>query len=114
VLLRSELLKKGQILQNFAYATPGRNRVIGSPGHNATINYLVEQLTALDYYDVSVQPFTVPTATANLTINGRPYEVSPMSFTPGGSSSASVVVVANLGCDAVSTKFTINTFLTFP
>lgn len=101
LLLRSELLKKGQILQDFAYATPAQNRVIGSPGHNATVHYLVDQLTALNYYDVSMQPFTVPSATANLVINGKVYEVSPMTFTPGGNFSASLVAVANFGCDTV-------------
>jgi carboxypeptidase Q len=102
VLLRSELLKKGQILQDFAYSHEGRNRVIGSPGHNSTVNYLVEQLTALNYYDVEVQPFTVPSASATLSVNGQTYEVAPMTFTSAGSPEGPLVVVANLGCDAVS------------
>lgn len=33
-------------------------RVIGSAGHNRTIEYLVEELRALDYYDVTTQSFT--------------------------------------------------------
>lgn len=32
VLLRSELLKRGEALQSIAYATPGRNRAIFTPG----------------------------------------------------------------------------------
>jgi carboxypeptidase Q len=89
-------------LQDFAYAHEGRNRVIGSPGHNSTVDYLVEQLTALNYYDVEVQPFTVPSASASLGINGQTYEVAPMTFTSAGSPNAPFIVVANLGCDAVS------------
>lgn len=102
VLLRSELLKKGQILQDFAYATEGRNRYIGTPGHNATVNYLVDTLDALDYYDIEVQPFTVPSASGTLSVSEVSYEVAPMTFTPEGTVSAPVILVSNLGCDAVS------------
>lgn len=101
-LLRSELLKKGEILQNFAYATDGRNRYIGTPGHNATVNYLVDTLSALDYYDVEVQPFTVPSASGALSVAGVSYEVAPMTFTAEGTVSGPVVLVSNLGCDPVS------------
>ena len=53
VLLRSNLLGKSKTLEGFAYATPERNRVFGGPGHNATVNYLYDQIAALgNYYDV--------------------------------------------------------------
>jgi carboxypeptidase Q len=102
VLLRSELLKKGQLFQDFAYATEGRNRVIGSPGHNATVNYLINTISALNYYDIEVQPFTVPSASADLSVNSVVYEVAPMTFTAEGTPQGPVVVVSNLGCDAVN------------
>lgn len=99
-MLRSELLKKGRILQDFAYSTPGRNRYIGTPGHNLTVNYLADTLTATGYYDVAIQPFYVPDATASLTKDSTPYAVAQMSFTPEGSPTGVLVPVANLGCDA--------------
>jgi len=36
------LLAKAQHLEDIAYATPGRNRGMGSLGHNETVAYLVE------------------------------------------------------------------------
>ncbi|PMD51227.1 putative leucine aminopeptidase 2 [Hyaloscypha bicolor E] len=100
LLLRSELLKKGQTLQDFAYATVGRNRYIGTPGHNATVNYLVDTLTATGYYDIEVQPFTVPSASADLSVDGVTYEAAPMTFTAAGTPSGPLIPVANIGCDA--------------
>ncbi len=100
--MRSELLKKGQILQGFAYATEGRNRYIGTLGHNATVNYLVDTLSGLDYYDIDVQPFTVPSASGTLNSNGANYEVAPMTFTPEGAVSGPILLISNLGCDIVS------------
>jgi len=107
LLLRSELLKKGQTLQDFAYATEGRNRYIGTPGHNATVNYLVDTLTATGYYDIEVQPFTVPSASANLSVDGVTYEAAPMTFTAAGTPSGPLIPVANIGCDAVSLQCTL-------
>lgn len=96
------LVAKGQVFQDIAYATEGRNRVIGSPGHEATVQYLVDTLTALDYYDVSLQPFTVETSSADLSINNVTFESSPLTYTPAGTPVAPLVPVSNLGCEAVS------------
>lgn len=101
----SALVANGQKLQDFAYATPGRNRYIGTAGHNSTVNYLVDTLAATKFYDNTVQPFQVSNATANLSINGVVYEVAPMTFTSAGDLLASLELVANLGCDAVSSIF---------
>ncbi|KAH9209276.1 putative leucine aminopeptidase 2 [Leptodontidium sp. 2 PMI_412] len=100
VLLRSELLAKGRTLQGFAYATAERNRYIGSPGHNATVNWLVDTLTATGYYDVSVQPFDVESSGATGTANGAPLAVQAMTGTPAGTPSGELVKVANIGCNA--------------
>ena len=102
ILYRSELLKKGQLFQDFAYSHEGRNRYIGSPGHNLTVNYLYDTLVATGYYDVSIQPFTVDSIAGNLTVNGVAIASAPMSFSPEGIPSAGLVPVANVGCDAVS------------
>ena len=107
VLLRSELLKKGNILQDFAYSHPGRNRYIGSPGHNATVNYLVDTLTKTGYYDVAVQPFTVPSASSNLTVGGTSYDSIPMTFTAEGSPKGTLVAISNFGCDAADYPATV-------
>jgi carboxypeptidase Q len=102
VLLRSELLKKGQRFQDFAYSHAGRNRVIGSPGLNLTINYVADTLKATGYYDVSFQEFKVPTASSDLSVNGAAVVNVPMTFTAEGNPSGTLVNVANFGCDAVS------------
>lgn len=106
MLLRSELLKKGQTLQDFAYATEGRNRYIGSQGHNSTVNWLIDTLSATGYYDIEKQSFTVPDASASLSVNNVTYEAAPMTFTAAGAPTGSLVAVANIGCDAVSLRLT--------
>jgi carboxypeptidase Q len=66
------------------------------------VNYLVDTLSALDYYDVEVQPFTVPSASGALSVEGVSYEVAPMTFTAEGTVSGLVALVPDLGCDPVS------------
>ncbi len=108
--MRSELLKRAQTLQDFAYAIEDHNRYIGSPSHNATVNCLVETIAPTRYYDIKVQPFTVPSASADLSVNGVNYTVSPMTFTATGTPSGSLVAIANLGCDAVGQQCISLTF----
>jgi carboxypeptidase Q len=103
VLLRSELLKKGQILQDFAYSWSGRNRLIGTPGHNKTVNYLYDTLAATGYYDVAFQKFLISTPiNETFTVAGTSYETVAMAFSEAGEVTAPIAQVANLGCDAVS------------
>ncbi|RDW77320.1 peptide hydrolase-5 [Coleophoma cylindrospora] len=99
VLLRSELLAKSQKLEQIAYTTPGRNRVVGSPGHAETLKYISETVVALDYYEVTTQSFTVPMGNSTLLVGGTAYESRLMTFTPGGHPVAPLVAAANLGCD---------------
>jgi len=102
VLLRSELLKKGQAFQDFAYSWSGRNRLIGTPGHNKTVNYLYDTLLATGYYDVSYQPFEIKTpVNETAVVAGKSIEVVAMAFSEGGKVTAPFGVVANFGCDAV-------------
>jgi carboxypeptidase Q len=97
-----ELMKGAQKLQDLAYATPERNRLIGGKGHNDTIAYIKKELEALDgYYKVELQPFTTLTqisGSANLTINNQTYSPGLMEYSPSGEVTASLVVVSNLGC----------------
>jgi hypothetical protein len=94
---------KAQDLEDIAYATPDRNRVIGSEGHNNTVAYLVESIEALgDYWTVYRQPFTAlySHVDGELTVDGATTEPSIFEYSPGGSFTAELVRVDNLGCEA--------------
>ena len=97
------------ILQDFAYATTDRNRMIGSGGHNATIKWIKETLEQFpDYYTVDLQPFPVNKGvSANLTINDASIEVYAVGFSPNGHASGPLAAVSNLGCEKVSYMFCI-------
>lgn len=104
VLLRSNLLAKSRILEGFAYATPERNRVFGGPGHNATINYLYDQIAALgDYYDVKLQPFVelYTAGNASLKVGGVDQKAGLFTYSPSGKFIQPLILVANNGCVAV-------------
>ncbi|KAL2070124.1 hypothetical protein VTL71DRAFT_14804 [Oculimacula yallundae] len=101
LMLRSELLAKAKKLEGFAYATTERNRLIGTPGHNATITWIHDTIAAFpDYYTVSLQPFDLALGiSANLTVNAAPLEVFAVGLSPGGSVGGSLVHIPNLGCE---------------
>ncbi|KAL8913926.1 MAG: hypothetical protein Q9171_001311 [Xanthocarpia ochracea] len=110
VLLRSNLLAKSKTLEGFAYATPERNRVFGSPGHNATVNYLYDQIVALgDYYDVELQPFVelYTDGTATLKVNGVDQEAGLFTYSPSGKFTQPLVSVSNFGCGAADYPSTL-------
>ncbi|KAL9614334.1 MAG: hypothetical protein Q9167_001137 [Letrouitia subvulpina] len=102
-VLRSNLRAKSKVLEGFAYSTPERNRVFGGPGHNATVNYLYDQITALgDYYDVAFQPFVELYTAGNATLvaNGEDQAAEIFTYSPSGKFTEPLVPVANLGCNA--------------
>ncbi|KAH7073663.1 hypothetical protein BKA63DRAFT_472031 [Paraphoma chrysanthemicola] len=102
------LLAGAQQLEDFAYASEERNRLIGSPGHNDTIYWIKDTLEALDgYYNVSLQEFfTVAQLNGTIntfTVDGEtPPEGSFLLFdySATGNVTAPLVVVNNLGCNA--------------
>ncbi|KAL8756956.1 MAG: hypothetical protein Q9184_004331 [Pyrenodesmia sp. 2 TL-2023] len=103
VLLRSNLLAKSQILEGFAYATPERNRVFGGPGHNATVNYLYDQVAALGgYYNIEFQPFVETYSAGNASVNvaGADQDAQLFTYSPSGKFTEPLVAVANFGCNA--------------
>ncbi|KAH6665511.1 putative leucine aminopeptidase 2 [Halenospora varia] len=102
ILYRSELLKKAKILEGFAYSTPQRNRLIGTPGHNSTINWIKGIIESFpDYYTVSLQPFDLALGvSANLTNNGVAMEAFAVGLAPGGHVTGPLTYVPNLGCAA--------------
>jgi Zn-dependent M28 family amino/carboxypeptidase len=96
-----DLLAGSQKLQDFADANGG-NRAFGSGGHNATVDWLYDTLDATGYYDVVKQPFVelFASAEAELTVGGEVIETQPMTYTPGGSGSGTLVYVEGFGCTA--------------
>ena len=99
------LLQGCEKLMGFAEASPGRNRQMGTKGHNLTTDWLVEELEKLgDYYTVDTQTFwynTMLNGTVSLNINGEVADAGLIDYSPAGDVSAVVAVVSNLGCDAV-------------
>lgn len=77
--------------------------MIGSPGHNKTVNWIHDTIAKYpDYYTIEYQPFDLSLATgANLTVDDALLEVFGVSLAPAGTAVGKIVAVANLGCDAV-------------
>lgn len=75
------------------------------------MTYLYNTLTALDYYDVTLQPWTSVVQTfgeASLAIDGETIdEATLLDYSASGNVTAPLVAVSNLGCDQVG-------FLLFP
>lgn len=93
---------KGQELEDIAYSTPLRNRVIGSPGHEATLDWIESYLEDLsDYYTYYRQPFKTLFAHSegNLTVFGNDIGTI-FEYSPAGSVEAEFVPVDDLGCEA--------------
>ncbi|KAK1750357.1 hypothetical protein QBC47DRAFT_331889 [Echria macrotheca] len=96
-----DLLAGSQKLQSIADANDN-TRVFGSRGHNQTVDYLFDTLSATGYYDVYKQPFTevYSDGDAKLVINGAEIPSQIMTYTPSVAADAPLVAVSNLGCEA--------------
>ncbi|KAF3037307.1 hypothetical protein E8E12_001684 [Didymella heteroderae] len=95
------LYAKAEHLQEIAYATEGKNRVIGSKGHEDTVAWIKETLEQFpDYYTVHLQgvPLLVGVS-ANLTANNKTIEAFPTTLAPEGDVSGPLVAIPNLGCE---------------
>lgn len=102
-ITRKALAAKGRELEAIAYSTPLRNRVMGSEGHNLTIDWITGYLDEMsDYYTYEVQPFIALFSNANgtLAINGEDVETEVFEYSPSGDVEAEIVAVDNLGCEA--------------
>ena len=78
---------------------------MGSAGINKTVDYLVRELEATGYYNVTRQPFesvVQQEGHGNLTVGGDAIQANALSYSPSGNASTSIVVVANQGCTGVS------------
>jgi Zn-dependent M28 family amino/carboxypeptidase len=96
-----DLLAGSQVLQDIADANGG-NRAFGGGGHNATVDYIYNTLTALNYYNVVKQPFPeiYSEGKGSLSVDGADVSADTLTYTPGGEATKPLVAVANLGCDA--------------
>ncbi|KAI5861187.1 Zn-dependent exopeptidase [Durotheca rogersii] len=104
-ILIKDLLGCAQDLEDIAYASPRRNRVHGTEGHQGTVDYIAETLEALgDYYNVTRQPFTTEAtigSETSLFVDGEELAAGSFSFGNNGTwTDIPLVNVANLGCDA--------------
>lgn len=104
MLKTDALRKKAEILEDFAYSTPGKNRVIGSPGHQATIDYIHDTIAQFPaYYTVELQPLPLAIGeSANVTANNKTIEAYAVTLAPSGHVSGPLVAIPNLGCEEVS------------
>jgi carboxypeptidase Q len=89
-----------QKLEDFAYAYPERNRVFGGRAHEDTVNYLYRELKKTGYYDVYKQPQVHQWTRADqaLTVDGKSYVATTMTYSPSVNVTAPLAVVNNLGC----------------
>ncbi|KAF2640783.1 peptidase [Massarina eburnea CBS 473.64] len=96
------LLGGAKVLEKIAFSTPGRNRQMGTLGHNLTTDFLVKELKKLGgYYKVETQTFWAPTflnGTGTLLIDGVKTDSGMFDYTTTGNVTAPIVVVNNLGC----------------
>lgn len=98
------LFAKAELLQDIAYKTEGKNRVIGSKGHEDTVAYIKGQLEQFpDYYTVETQavPLNIG-SNASLTANNKTIEAFAVTLAPGGNVTGPLVAIPNLGCEEVS------------
>lgn len=98
------LFAKAEILQDIAYRTEGKNRVIGSKGHEDTVAYIKGQLEQFpDYYTVETQAVPLNIGyNASFKANNKTIEAYAVTLAPGGTASGPLVAIPNLGCEEVS------------
>lgn len=82
----------------------GGTRAFGSRAHNSTVRYIKTLLDATLFYDTTLQtfPYLYSSGSAQITANGTALTSRWFTYGPSGDVSANLVVVNNLGCDAVS------------
>jgi carboxypeptidase Q len=102
------LMNHAKALEAIAYNTTGRNRLMGSPGHERTVDYLYKQLTHPSlggYYNVTLQPWSgivQKSGTGSLFVNGKNTSITIGGYSPSGTSRAPLSLAGNLGCNEVN------------
>ncbi|KAF2720349.1 Zn-dependent exopeptidase [Polychaeton citri CBS 116435] len=90
-------------LEDIAFSTDESNRVMGSLGHNRTIDWITSQFDELKgYFTYEVQPFAAlySHAEGNLTVNDVDQNGVPFEYTAGGDVAGEIVMVEDFGCEA--------------
>lgn len=101
-IYESDLREGAYVLQGIS--TENNNtRAFGTPGHEATLDYIRAELGKSGYYKVTTQEFETynytPFGNSTFEAGGTVYPVATPEFSLGGEVSATIVKVANLGCD---------------
>ena len=102
-ITQTALSTKAQELEDLAYSTPDRTRVMSSEGHNLTLQWITDYLDMMsDYYTYELQPFIAlySNGNATLSVDGEDQGAEIFEYSPGGSVEAEIVPVDNLGCEA--------------
>ena len=102
-ITKKALSDKAHELEDIAYSTPNRNRVMSSEGHQKTIDWITGYLDGMsDYYSYEVQPFIAlySNAQGTLTVEGDEVESETFEYSPDGDIDTEIVAVDNLGCNA--------------
>ncbi|KAF2432218.1 Zn-dependent exopeptidase [Tothia fuscella] len=100
------LLTHAKALEQLAYASPLKNRLMGTKGHNDTVTYLYNQLTSPalgGYYNVTIQPWqgvVQVSGVGSFSTNNAIKNVTVAQFSPSGNVTSTIVAVSNLGCNA--------------
>lgn len=102
-ITKETILGHAKALEDIAFATPDRNRVMGSPGHQGTIDYLLAQFEPLlEHFDVTVQEFPVIfwRGTGALKVGDLDTgELSPFRYSPTATITGQLVHIEGGGCD---------------
>ncbi|CAI6332599.1 unnamed protein product [Periconia digitata] len=94
-----ELVAGAQDLYDIAKAN-GNTRAFGSPGHNATVEYIFEALVETGYYDVYKQPFVelYEDAQVDFSVDGVEYAARYLTYSPSGDLDKPLIGISNIGC----------------
>jgi hypothetical protein len=106
-VIHADALKlRAQTLQGIAYKESlGNNRAVGDLGHQATVDYIYDELMQLtEYYTVELQPIIMQQNKAELMANGEDIYASFVIGSPLGEGYGFLAVVPNQGCDEVSSS----------
>lgn len=99
------LMAGAQTLQTFADSQSNGTRVLGSAACNSTLRWVKDELDATGAYDVELQQVRVVRQVSgqinSSMVNGTNVTASLLEYSPSGSVTATLVPVANLGCEAV-------------
>ena len=102
-ITESALSTKAQELQDIAYSTPNRNRVMSSIGYHMTVEWIAGYLDEMsEYYNYEIQPFIALYSEGNATLSVDDEDIPSaeiFEYSPGGVIEAEFVLVDNEGCD---------------